>query len=70
MPSPSQIDFAGQRVIILTGKFAGHEGICLGRAAIEGLWAVSPDDSNEVLQLAFEREFGLLVDLSATSQKN
>jgi len=55
---------AGSRVIILQGEFAGHEGVCLGETQEGGLWAVSPDGSDAVVQLAFERGFGLLIDLS------
>jgi hypothetical protein len=60
----------GARVLILTGEHKGEEGVCLGEAAQSGLWAISPDRSNEILSLAFERDFGLLVDLSANPQLN
>jgi len=33
-------------------------------------WAISPDGSNEILQLVLEKEFGLLVDLSASPEDN
>jgi hypothetical protein len=60
----------GARVLILTGRFKGEEGICLGKAGQSGLWAISPDDSDEILSLAFEKDFGLLVDLSARPALN
>jgi hypothetical protein len=60
----------GARVLILTGHFRGQEGICLGQAARSGLWAISPDGSDEVLSLAFEKDFGLLVDLSSDPTRN
>jgi len=33
-------------------------------------WAVSPDSSNAILQLEFDAEFGLLIDLSSNPQNN
>jgi hypothetical protein len=60
----------GARVLILTGEHKGEEGVCLGRADRAGLWAISPDDSDEILSLVFERDFGLLVDLSANPERN
>jgi hypothetical protein len=60
----------GARVLILTGEHKGEEGVCLGRADRLGLWAISPDDSDEILSLVFERDFGLLVDLSANPERN
>jgi hypothetical protein len=60
----------GCRVLILTGDFEGDEGVCLGRAASSGLWAISPDNSDEVLPLAFEKDFGLLLDLSGNPRLN
>jgi hypothetical protein len=59
----------GARVLILTGDFQGHEGVCLGQAA-DGLWAISPDDSDEILSLVFEKDFGLVVDLSGNPEFN
>jgi hypothetical protein len=59
------------RVLILTGDFRGQEGVCLGKAAHgAGLWAISPDNSDNILSLAFERDFGLVMDLSADPQLN
>jgi hypothetical protein len=60
----------GDRVLILTGPFKGQEGVCLGKRSAENLWAVSPDSTNEVLSLVFEKEFALLVDLSADPTQN
>jgi hypothetical protein len=60
----------GVRVLILTGNFQGQEGVCLGEAAHNGEWAVSPDGSDEILSLVFERDFGLLVDLSGDPRFN
>jgi hypothetical protein len=54
----------------LTGHFHGKEGVCLDEAARDGLWAISPDGSNEILSLAFEKDFGLLMDLSGNPQLN
>jgi len=60
----------GARVLILTGEHKGEQGVCLGEADRAGLWAISPDDSDEILSLAFEKDFGLLVDLSANPELN
>jgi hypothetical protein len=60
----------GARVLILTGDFQGQQGVCLGEAARGGRWAVSPDGSNEILSLAFEKDFGLVMDLSANPRLN
>ena len=35
-----------------------------------GLSAISPGDSDEILSLTFEKDFGLLVDLSVNPQLN
>jgi hypothetical protein len=63
-------DLSGCRVVIISGSHAGQEGICLGRAADGKKWSVSPDDSNEILSLMFEKEFGLLLDMSDDARKN
>jgi hypothetical protein len=60
----------GARVLILSGEHKGRQGVCLGEADRAGLWAISPDDSDEILSLAFEKDFGLLVDLSGNPQRN
>jgi hypothetical protein len=63
-------DLSGCRILIVSGSHAGQEGICLGRAADGKKWSVSPDDSNEILSLTFEKEFGLLLDMSGEARKN
>ena len=60
----------GARVLILTGEHTGKQGVCLGEADRAGLWAISPDGSDEILFLAFEKDFGLLVDLSENPELN
>jgi hypothetical protein len=57
------------RVLILSGEFKGEEGIYLGEDE-GGRCAVSPDRSDEVLSLKPDREFALLVDLSADPVRN
>ena len=59
----------GTRVLILSGRFKGEEGICLGQER-NGRWAISPDDSDEILSLVRGREFALLIDLSANPIHN
>jgi hypothetical protein len=61
----AQTSFEGARVLITSGEFAGTEGICLGKTEDPNLWAVSPDGSADVISLRFEKDFGLLVDLSS-----
>ena len=63
-------DLSGCRILIVSGKFAGQEGVCLGRAADGKKWSVSPDGSNEILNLTFEKEFGLLLDMSGDAERN
>ena len=63
-------ELQGVRVLILTGQFRGQEGVCLEEETPEGRWAVSPDGSDQILSLAFERDFGLLIDLSRDPQLN
>jgi hypothetical protein len=65
MKSKKQSDFSGMRVLILVGSHAGQEGACVGKSANGKRWAISPDDSDEILQFLFEKEFGLLLNLSA-----
>ena len=62
-------EMQGARVLILTGSFQGQEGVCLG-AQSPGVWAVSPNDSDEILSLAFEKDFALVVDLSSDPNRN
>ena len=63
-------ELEGARVLILTGKFKGEEGMCLGKGSADNLWAVSPDCTAEILSLEFEKDFGLLVDLSSDPTHN
>ena len=56
LPDPS-----GKRVIILAGSYDGHEGICLGQAADGSKWMVSPDNTNEILPMMFDKDFGILI---------
>lgn len=63
-------DFTGCRVLIHSGRYKGREGVCAGKSADGERWAISPDGSDEILQLVFEKEFGLLVDLSANPDNN
>ena len=55
-------DPTGKSVIILVGKNAGQEGYCLGPAGTENLYAVTPKTSNHILQLKFDKEFGILIN--------
>lgn len=55
LPNPT-----GQRVIILAGQYSGNEGICLGLSADGTKWMVSPDNSNEIIPMIFDSEFGIL----------
>ena len=58
LPNPSH-----KPVIILTGQFAGEEGVCLGPAPAGRVgWAVSPSTSNKILYLKIEVDFGILVN--------
>jgi hypothetical protein len=59
----------GARVLILSGRFKGEEGICLGEDK-RGRWAVSPERSDEILSLVSDGEFALLLDLSADPRRN
>jgi hypothetical protein len=63
-------DFTGCRVLILSGRYKGREGVCTGKSADAKRWAISPEGGDEILQLVFEKEFGLLVDLSADPGSN
>ena len=66
----SKASMEGARVPILTGEHKGEEGVCLGQADRAGLWAISPDGSDEILSLAFEKDFGLLMALSGNPHLN
>lgn len=56
LPDPS-----GHRVIILSGRYAGQEGVCLGQATGGSQWMVSPDSTSEILPMEFDRDFGILI---------
>jgi hypothetical protein len=58
------------RVLILTGRFKGEEGVCLGKADRSRVWAISPDGSDEIVHLRFEDDFSLLIDLSSDPKRN
>lgn len=66
----AQQEFSGQRILIVSGRYAGQEGVCLGRATDENKWAVSPDGTTEIVELSFEREFGLLLDMTKDGRNN
>jgi hypothetical protein len=57
-------DPTGRRVIILSGRYEGNEGICLGPSHDGGKWMVSPDNTNEIVALNFDSEFGILISTS------
>jgi hypothetical protein len=43
----------------------------VSRKSADGIrWTISPDGSDEILQLEFEKEFGLLIDLSFDPEKS
>lgn len=60
----------GARVLIIKGPYAGCEGVCLGPKDGAETFAISPDGCAEIIDLRFEKEFGLLVDLSSDAAKN
>jgi hypothetical protein len=66
----NRAELEGARVLILTGRFKGEEGACLGRASADDFWAVSPDCTSEILSLAFDKDFALVVDLSSNPNRN
>lgn len=68
--SSGRADFQGARVLILTGPFQGQEGVCLGNEAGGERWAVSPNGSQQILSLIFEKDFALVVDLSSDPNRN
>jgi hypothetical protein len=63
-------ELEGARVLILTGPFAGREGVCLGKEESGPTWAVSPDATSRILSLAFDKDFALVVDLSSDPNRN
>ena len=59
--TPPVLDPSGRRVIILEGPYAGQEGVCLGRSFDGSTWMVSPDNSNDILPMIFDQDFGILI---------
>lgn len=66
----AELPFEGARILILTGRFAGQEGACLGFTADRKQWAISPDSSDEIVPMNYEVDFALLIDLSAQPKRN
>lgn len=66
----AKLPFEGARILILKGRFAGEEGVCLGFTADQKQWAISPDSSDEILPMKYEVDFGLVIDLSGEPQRN
>lgn len=64
-----QNGYEGAHVLITRGRYRGCEGTCLGRIN-EVHWAVSPDGSDDIVDLEFEKDFSLLVDLSSDPAQN
>jgi len=65
------LDPTGHTVLIIAGEHAGLEGICLGKATDgSDRWAVSPDGSDKVLYLVFDKEFGVLLNPSQEAGKS
>lgn len=58
----SKPDLSGKTVLITGGEFAGEEGVCLGLAQDNRLWAVSPNSSSRIVNLKFEKEFGVVLN--------
>ena len=63
-------DLTGCRVLITRGAYQDTEGVCVGKSADGKRWAISPDGTDQILQLVFEKDFGLLVDLSSDPALN
>ena len=70
MPKDTLPDPSEKSVIILKGEFAGQEGYCLGPSGQKGLFAVTPKQSNRILNLRFDEEFGILINKDQTSGRN
>ncbi len=51
---------AGRPVIILQGRFAGLEGVCLGQVEGRDVFAVSPNGEDAIVELEFGSGFGVL----------
>jgi hypothetical protein len=61
--------FEGARILITSGRYRGREGVCLGKSQ-NATWAVAPDASDEIVDLRFEDDFSLLIDLSPDPARN
>lgn len=71
MAPNEQIDPTGKKILISAGEFAGQEAICLGIAIeSDGIWAVSPDGSDRIINLKFPDEFGVLLNSKQRSGRN
>lgn len=70
MPSDKLPDPTNKSVIILVGEYAGQEGFCLGPAGEEGVFAVTPNASNQILRLRFDEEFGILINRGQEKGRN
>jgi hypothetical protein len=70
MPTEKLPDPTNKSVIILAGEFAGQEGFCLGPAGEAGVFAVTPNTSNQILRLRFDEEFGILVNSKQERGRN
>jgi hypothetical protein len=66
----AKLSFEGARILILKGRFAGEEGVCLGFTADRKKWAISPDSTAEIVAMKYEVDFALLIDLSARPSRN
>jgi hypothetical protein len=53
----------GRRVLITSGGHADQEGVCLGQTNDHLAWAVSPDGTDEILEVQFDEYFGLRICL-------
>ncbi len=57
--------------LVTTGEIAGEVGICLGRAPdTQDLWAVSPNSSEQIVNLRFDDDFGVLINPGQKSSSN
>lgn len=70
MSSEKLPDPTNKSVIILAGDFAGQEGFCLGLSGEEGLFAVTPNSSSQILRLRFDEEFGIVINPGQERGKN
>ena len=62
MPPEKLPDPTNKTVLILVGNFVGQEGFCLGPAGEDGVYAVTPNSSNQILRLRFDEEFGIVIN--------